>query len=70
LVVTVAPFFTGNPAFVSDKAAAIKGVGHIVLTHGHGDHVLKHIASLMARGRIGKFAPSGLGTVAFVVGPC
>src|ERR1700752_3093233 len=33
------PFFPGNPAFVSDKAAAIKGVTHIVLTHGHGDHV-------------------------------
>ena len=37
--VLIDPFFTGNPAFVSDKAAAIKGVGHIVLTHGHGDHV-------------------------------
>jgi L-ascorbate metabolism protein UlaG (beta-lactamase superfamily) len=34
------PFFTGNPAFVSDKAAAIKGVEHIVLTHGHFDHVV------------------------------
>jgi L-ascorbate metabolism protein UlaG (beta-lactamase superfamily) len=33
------PFFSGNPAFVSDKAAAIKGVTHIVLTHGHADHV-------------------------------
>jgi L-ascorbate metabolism protein UlaG (beta-lactamase superfamily) len=33
------PFFTGNPAFVSDKAAAIAGVTHIVLTHGHSDHV-------------------------------
>ena len=33
------PFFTGNPAFVSDQAAAIKGVTQIVLTHGHGDHV-------------------------------
>src|SRR5262245_2251058 len=32
-------FFTGNPAFVSDKQSAIKGVTHIVLTHGHGDHV-------------------------------
>ena len=32
------PFFTGNPAFVSDDAA-IKGVTHIVLTHGHSDHV-------------------------------
>jgi L-ascorbate metabolism protein UlaG (beta-lactamase superfamily) len=37
--VLIDPFFTGNPAFVSDKAAAIKGVTHIVLTHGHGDHV-------------------------------
>ena len=37
--VLIDPFFTGNPAFVSDKAAAIKGVTQIVLTHGHGDHV-------------------------------
>jgi L-ascorbate metabolism protein UlaG (beta-lactamase superfamily) len=37
--VLIDPFFTGNPAFVSDKAAAIKGVTHVLLTHGHGDHV-------------------------------
>src|SRR6266550_4640388 len=37
--VLIDPFFSGNPAFVSDKAAAIKGVTHIVLTHGHSDHV-------------------------------
>jgi L-ascorbate metabolism protein UlaG (beta-lactamase superfamily) len=37
--VLIDPFFTGNPAFVSDKAAAIKGVTQIVLTHGHSDHV-------------------------------
>jgi L-ascorbate metabolism protein UlaG (beta-lactamase superfamily) len=37
--VLIDPFFTGNPAFVSDKAAASKGVKHIVLTHCHGDHV-------------------------------
>ncbi len=37
--VLIDPFFTGNPAFVSDKAEAIKGVKHILLTHGHGDHV-------------------------------
>ncbi len=37
--ILIDPFFTGNPAFVSDKAAAIKGVSHIVLTHGHADHV-------------------------------
>lgn len=33
------PFFTGNPAFVSDRNAAMAGVTHIVLTHGHSDHV-------------------------------
>ena len=37
--VLIDPFFTGNPAFISDKAAAIKGVSQIVLTHGHADHV-------------------------------
>ena len=37
--ILIDPFFTGNPAFVSDKAAAIKGVTHILLTHGHFDHV-------------------------------
>jgi L-ascorbate metabolism protein UlaG (beta-lactamase superfamily) len=37
--VLIDPFFTGNPSFTSDKAAAIKGVTHIVLTHGHSDHV-------------------------------
>jgi L-ascorbate metabolism protein UlaG (beta-lactamase superfamily) len=37
--VLIDPFFTGNPAFVSDKAEAIRGVTHIVLTHGHNDHV-------------------------------
>jgi L-ascorbate metabolism protein UlaG (beta-lactamase superfamily) len=37
--VLIDPFFTGNPAFVSDKAAASKGATHIVLTHGHADHV-------------------------------
>jgi L-ascorbate metabolism protein UlaG (beta-lactamase superfamily) len=37
--VLIDPFFTGNPAFVSDRGAAIAGVTHIVLTHGHSDHV-------------------------------
>lgn len=37
--VLIDPFFTGNPAFVSDKAAASRNVSHILLTHGHGDHV-------------------------------
>ncbi|CAL8973750.1 metal-dependent hydrolase [Rhodoplanes serenus] len=37
--VLIDPFFTGNPAFVSDRAAAIRGVSHVLVTHGHGDHV-------------------------------
>jgi L-ascorbate metabolism protein UlaG (beta-lactamase superfamily) len=37
--VLIDPFFTGNPAFVSDRDAAIREVGDIVLTHGHADHV-------------------------------
>jgi L-ascorbate metabolism protein UlaG (beta-lactamase superfamily) len=37
--VLIDPFFTGNPAFEGDAAAAGKGASHIVVTHGHGDHV-------------------------------
>jgi L-ascorbate metabolism protein UlaG (beta-lactamase superfamily) len=37
--VLIDPFFTGNPGFGGDKDAAIKGVSHILLTHGHDDHV-------------------------------
>jgi L-ascorbate metabolism protein UlaG (beta-lactamase superfamily) len=37
--VLIDPFFTGNPSFTSDRAAAIKGVSHILITHGHADHV-------------------------------
>jgi L-ascorbate metabolism protein UlaG (beta-lactamase superfamily) len=39
IAVLIDPFFTGNPAFVSDKATAITDVTHVLLTHGHGDHV-------------------------------
>ncbi len=37
--VLIDPFFTGNPTFPGDRAAAVRGVSHILLTHGHGDHV-------------------------------
>jgi len=37
--VLIDPFFTGNPTFPGDKAAAIKGVTHIAITHGHDDHL-------------------------------
>lgn len=37
--ILIDPFFTGNPAFEGDIAAVSEGVTHIVVTHGHGDHV-------------------------------
>lgn len=33
------PFLNGNPNFSGDYAAAIAGATHVLLTHGHGDHV-------------------------------
>ncbi|KMO15605.1 hydrolase [Methylobacterium indicum] len=37
--VLIDPFFTGNPAFEGDRKAATEGATHILVTHGHGDHV-------------------------------
>ncbi|TCT02858.1 metal-dependent hydrolase [Aquabacter spiritensis] len=38
-VVLIDPFFTGNPAFTGSVEEAAHGVTHILLTHGHGDHL-------------------------------
>lgn len=38
-VILIDPFLTGNPFFKGDVAEAAKGCTHIVLTHGHYDHV-------------------------------
>lgn len=41
-VILIDPFLTGNRTFAAsgiDMAAASKGLTHILLTHGHGDHV-------------------------------
>jgi L-ascorbate metabolism protein UlaG (beta-lactamase superfamily) len=38
-VVLIDPFLTGNPSFKGDAEAAAAGATHVVLTHGHGDHV-------------------------------
>ena len=43
--ILIDPFFTGNPTFPEgQRASAIEGVTHIVLTHGHDDHVGDTIA--------------------------
>lgn len=38
-VVMIDPFLTGNPAFKGDAEAASAGATHVLLTHGHSDHV-------------------------------
>ena len=39
-VLLIDPWLTGNPMFpIARRAEAIAGVTHILLTHGHGDHV-------------------------------
>jgi L-ascorbate metabolism protein UlaG (beta-lactamase superfamily) len=39
-VLLVDPWLTGNPMFPeTDRAAAIDGATHILLTHAHGDHI-------------------------------
>lgn len=39
-VFLIDPWFSGNPMFPADRRAeAIRGVSHILLTHGHGDHM-------------------------------
>ena len=49
-VVLIDPFFSGNPAFGGSIEAASAGVTHILLTHGHGDHVGDTVAIAGASG--------------------
>ncbi|GGF55482.1 UPF0173 metal-dependent hydrolase [Azorhizobium oxalatiphilum] len=37
--VLIDPFLTHNPTFKGDVAEVARGVDHILLTHGHGDHI-------------------------------
>ncbi|CAH1667114.1 metal-dependent hydrolase [Chelatococcus asaccharovorans] len=48
--VLIDPFFTGNPAFTADVAEVSEGVSHILVTHGHGDHVGDTLAIAKATG--------------------
>jgi L-ascorbate metabolism protein UlaG (beta-lactamase superfamily) len=49
-VVIIDPFFTGNPAFDGSRDQATEGVTHILITHGHGDHVGDAVAIAKATG--------------------
>lgn len=37
--ILIDPFLTSNPAFKGDVTAATHGVTHVLITHGHGDHI-------------------------------
>ena len=38
-VLLIDPFLTGNPKFQGSVENATEGCTHIILTHGHDDHV-------------------------------
>jgi glyoxylase-like metal-dependent hydrolase (beta-lactamase superfamily II) len=38
-VILIDPFLSGNPKFTGDAAKAAAGATHILLTHGHDDHI-------------------------------
>ncbi|MBS7541422.1 metal-dependent hydrolase [Ancylobacter lacus] len=49
-VVLIDPFLSGNPGFTSSRDVAVLGTTHILLTHGHGDHVGDTVAIAEATG--------------------
>ena len=51
-VILVDPFFTGNPAAKSSWQDASSGLTHLLLTHGHGDHVGDSLEILKATGAL------------------
>ncbi|MCG6122223.1 MAG: metal-dependent hydrolase [Microvirga sp.] len=38
-IVLIDPFLTGSPAFEGDAEKAAEGATHVLVTHGHGDHI-------------------------------
>jgi L-ascorbate metabolism protein UlaG (beta-lactamase superfamily) len=48
--VMIDPFLTGNPSFSGDPKAAAAGATHVLLTHGHGDHVGDAVAICKVNG--------------------
>lgn len=50
--VLIDPFLSGNPSFAGDVEAATRGATHILVTHGHGDHVGDTLAIAKATGAV------------------
>lgn len=50
LAILIDPFLTGNPSFSGKVADASAGATHVLLTHGHNDHVGDAAAILKATG--------------------
>ena len=51
-VILVDPFITGNPAATVTWQEASQGCTHLLLTHGHGDHVGDSLDILKATGAV------------------
>lgn len=49
-IVMIDPFLTGNPVFKGDPVAAAQGATHVLLTHGHGDHIGDTVAICKSNG--------------------
>lgn len=49
-VVLIDPFLSGNPSFASSRDVAVLGATHILVTHGHGDHLGDTVAIAEATG--------------------
>jgi L-ascorbate metabolism protein UlaG (beta-lactamase superfamily) len=49
-VIMIDPFLSGNPTFDGDAMEAAAGCTHVLLTHGHNDHVGDALAILKATG--------------------
>ncbi len=49
-VILIDPFLTGNPSFKGAVEEVSRGVTHIIITHGHDDHIGDSVAIASANG--------------------